>query len=438
MVKPKLNYKHTFFIGLGFFASSLAWAMYNAFVPLMLENNFVPQLIARLGLNTALLTTITGVIMTVDNVFGVVFQPLFGALSDKTRTKIGRRMPYITIGLPVCAVLFALIPMMPSLAPFMFVLILFNFIMSTWRAPVVALMPDLTPSSLRSQANGVINMMGGIGSIIAFVLGGVLYDLWAPAPFLFSSLVMLLALIFLRVFVKEPAGEAAIEAHEENEESQSIGDLPPSERKGRARSLLFLLLAIFFWFNGYNAVETLFTLFATETLGVTPGNATMMLAFFSVTFLAFAIPAGLLANKIGRKRSIVIGLAVVSPLFPAMILAGGVPGEMARVVVICSMLLIGGIFWSLVNINSLPMVLQLCAHKDIGKYTGYYYVFSFTASITAPILAGLFRDLVQNYASVFVYAGISFLIALLCMIFVRHGDLPQKKQTVAEIAEQIE
>jgi Na+/melibiose symporter-like transporter len=431
MNKLKLDYKKTFFIGCGFFASSIAWSVYNTFVPPMLETVFVPQLIAKLGLSAGILTTVTGFIMTIDNIFGVIFQPLFGTLSDKTRTKIGRRMPYVTIGLPICAVLFALIPIMPSLGTFMFVLIIFNFIMSTWRAPVVALMPDLTPSPLRSHANGIINLMGGVGSILAFALGGLLSNMWAPAPFFFSGAVMLLALVLLRINVKEPPGEAAIEAKEEGEEDKSIGELPAGERKARARSLIFLLLAVFFWFNGYNAVETLFSLYATQSLGVSVGTAAMMLAFFSVTFIAVSIPAGLLANRIGRRKAILIGLAGVTLIFPALILVRN--ANMVR-----AMLLIGGAFWAFVNINSLPMVLQLCAHRDIGKYTGYYYFFSFSASISAPILAGLLRDIVKDYGSVFIYAGVAFFIALLCMLIVRHGDLPVEKQTAGEILDQMD
>lgn len=433
MAKGKLDYKKTFFIGFGFFASSIAWSMYNTFVPPMLEGKFVPELLATLGLEIGILTTITGVIMTVDNIFGVIFQPLFGALSDKTRTRIGRRMPYITVGLPISALLFALIPLMPSLGWFMFVLILFNFVMSTWRAPVVALMPDLTPPTMRSQANGVINLMGGVGSMLAFVLGGVLIDIWTPAPFFFSSFVMLLALILLRIFVKEPSGDAAMRPVGENdgEEEVSIGELSGPEKKKRTRSLIFLLLAVFFWFNGYNAVETLFSLFATESLGVSLGSASMLLAMFSITFVAAAIPAGLFANKIGRRKAILIGLCGVTLIFPALIF-------IRSVMAVRVMLLIGGMFWACVNINSLPMVLQMCAHKDIGRYTGYYYFFSFSASIAAPILAGALRDVVKDYGSVFIYAGVSFLIALGCMLLVRHGELPKPKESAGEILERME
>jgi len=273
--------------------------------------------------------------------------------------------------------------------------------------------------------------MGGIGSILAFLLGGMLRDIWAPAPFFFSAAVMLAALIMLRLKVKEPVGEAAMQAQMEGEEEKSIGELPREEKKARTRSLLLLLFAIFFWFNGYNSVETLFTLYATNSLGVTEGAAAMMLSFFSVTFVAAAIPAGLLANRIGRKKAILIGLLGVTILFPALIFV-------KNVMLVRIMLLIGGAFWACVNINSLPTVLQLCVHRDIGKYTGYYYFFSFSAAITAPILAGLLRDLVSDYGSVFIYAGVAFLIALLCMLFVRHGDLPKEKQTAVEILEQLD
>ncbi len=436
MAKLRLNYKKTFFIGFGFLASSIAWAMYNAFVPPMLENRFVPDLlnvmrgwhltggIADYLLGGSALTMITGFFMTIDNIFGVVFQPVFGALSDKTRTRMGRRTPYILVGLPISAVLFCLIPLAPSLSLFCFVLIVFNFVMSTWRAPVVALMPDLTPAPLRSTANGIINLMGGIGSMLAFVLGGLLSDIWPPAPFFFGSAIMLIALVLLRIFVKEP--QAAQEAEAAEADSPVSGQ---EERRGRVRSLLFLLFGIFFWFNGYNAVETLFTLYATKVLGVTPGSASMMLAFFSVTFIAASVPAGLLSNRIGRRTTILIGLAGVTVLFPAIIM-------MQSAAVVRLLLLVGGMFWACVNINSLPMVLELCAHKDIGKYTGYYYLFSFSASITAPILAGLVRDRTSDYGSIFIYAGAAFAIALVCILFVRHGEA--RKDTAADILERME
>ena len=187
----RLDMRKTFLIGLGFFSSSLLWSVYNSFVPLILRG-FISS------------TTLIGSIMTIDNIFGVIFQPLFGMLSDRTRTPIGKRMPYIIIGAPVCGILFALIPQMRSLFALMAIVILFNFVMSIWRSPMIALMPDLTPEKQRSQANGIINLMGGLAAILAFLVGGKLADAYGrAATFQMASGTLLIAVILLFIFVKE-------------------------------------------------------------------------------------------------------------------------------------------------------------------------------------------------------------------------------------------
>lgn len=403
----KLNYKQTFLIGFGFFASSIAWSMYNVYVPTLLEKYMES-------------TFLIGIIMTFDNIFGVIFQPLFGALSDKTRTRFGRRMPYILIGLPICAVAFSLIPFTWSLATLMGVVIIFNFVMSTWRAPVVALMPDITPPPLRSKANGVINFMGGLGSLFSFFVGGILFKLGGvPLPFIASSIVMLLALLVLKLFVHEDKYKEDAGVTENEEIVKEATDA--SEKSKKSASLIFLLFAILFWFCGYNAVETFFSLYVINTLKdtagkfLTEGDASLLLAFFSVTFLFFSIPAGFIGSKIGRKKTIMIGLAGVTVLFITMIFTG-------NIWVLRVLLLLGGAFWACVNINSLPMVVELAKWKDIGKYTGYYYFFSFSAAIVSPILFGWIRDLVKNYDVLFIYAPIAFALAFISMLFVKHGE----------------
>lgn len=419
----KLNYKQTFLIGFGFFASSIAWSMYNVYVPILLEKYLAS-------------TMLIGIVMTFDNIFGVIFQPLFGALSDKTHTRFGRRMPYILIGLPICAVAFSLIPFTWSLATLMGVVILFNFVMSTWRAPVVALMPDITPPAFRSQANGIINFMGGLGSLFSFFLGGILFKIGdMPLPFVTSGLVMLLALVILKMFVHEEQYklEAGIQENSEIEEQFTV-DVNNGSKKA---SLVFLLFAILFWFCGYNAVETFFSSFVTHTLKdasgnfLTAGDASLLLAMFSLTFLLFAIPAGFIGSKIGRKKTILIGLMGVMILFTAMFFTGDIWS--LRI-----LLLLGGFFWSCVNINSLPMVVELAKWKDIGKYTGYYYFFSFGAAIISPILFGWIRDMVLRYDSLFIYAALAFAIAILCMVFVKHGEAKPIKQTADEILENLD
>jgi MFS family permease len=396
MQENKLDVKKTLLLSFGFFASSIAWSVYNSFVPQILAG-FIKS------------TTLIGFIMTFDNIFGVIFQPLFGKLSDNTRTRFGRRMPYIFIGLPICAAAFTLIPHMDNLWSLMAVVIVFTFVMSAWRSPVVALMPDITPGPMRSQANGIVNLLGGVGSLIAFFAGGILFRAGGfPLPFLMSSVMMLAALAVLALFVREPK-----QAYEPEEKSKKadIKQLSKDEKK----SLLLILLGVFFWFTGYNAVETFFTLYATNTLGMDAGGASMTLAIFSLTFLVFAVPAGFIAVKTGRRIAILIGLAGLFVLFLPMVFLANV--WVAR---IC--LFLGGFFWAMVNINSLPMVVQLSGAQKVGAFVGYYYFFSFSSQIVSPVLFGFIRDLVGHYKVLFLYACIAFVLAAISLFFVRHGE----------------
>lgn len=432
--KPRLNYKQTFLIGFGFLASSLAWAIYNSQVPLILSERFL------------LSNTLIGTIMTIDNFFGVIFQPLIGAWSDNTRTRIGRRMPWIAIGLPICAILFSLVPLQQTLFAFMTVIILFNLIMALWRSPVISLMPDVTPAPLRSEANGIINMMGGVGSIVAFFFGGMLSELRDDKFFAFfmATVIMLMALLVLLKFIREPD---AIRFKEEQQipirdntasrwaqaarlsiDRHRIPDTDPiDEEKQRSftafnalsgpekRSLVSILVSIFAWFLGYNAIETFFTLYATSTYGITGGQATMMLAGFSLTFLLFAIPAGLIAQKFGRKRTIVTGLIGIIGLFLPILAQ---PSQW----LLQALLILGGACWAMININSLPMVLEFASEKNIGAFTGYYYLFSLTAAIVSPIFFGAIQDIFDSNGLLFLFAIICFSIAFFFMQFVKHGD----------------
>lgn len=403
----KLDYKKTMLIGFGFLAVSIAWAVYNAYVPLLLQN-YIQE------------TWIIGAIMTIDNVFGAIFQPVFGNISDKTKTRFGRRMPFIMIGIPICAVAFFFVPFTTALWALMIVLILFNFVMSTWRSPVVALMPDLTPSRFRSQANGIINFMGGIGSLIAFLAGGLLFN-WGGMtyPFMASSIVMVIALIILKIFIKEPMHP--IELPEDEEEEKKKPELTDAEKKRKRKSLLAILFAILFWFTGYNAVETFFSLYVTNTLtdaagkAMSAGDASLMLSIFSLAFLVFAIPAGFIGARVGRKKTIITGLAGITVLFAVMYFVSNTS-------LLYVLLLLGGVCWAAVNVNSLPMVVDMTGYSSLGKYTGYYYLFSFSASIVSPILFGALRDLTQSYHILFIYSAIAFTVALLCMLLIRRGD----------------
>lgn len=442
----KLDYKKTFLIGFGFFATTV-WVIYNTYVPI-----FLTPLTADWKIGTWEISSLAvGVIMVIDNIFGVLFQPFFGSLSDRTRSRFGKRMPFILIGIPACAIIFALIPSASrSLFWLMFVLILFTFGMSTWRSQVVALMPDLTPAPLRSKANGVINMMGGIGGIIAFFAGGFIFNMTnkAPAivdgvkmfnynaPFWLGSMVMILALVVLFFFVKEPSSLAAEPVVERDERKEKTQKIKIELDKGEKKSLLLILTAIFLWFTGYNAIETFFSKYCTEILvdpvtqeHLTGGQASIMLGVFSASLAIFAIPAGILGGKIGRKKTILIGLAGITCVFVPLFF-------IQNVTALYALLFLSGMFWACVNINSLPMVVELAGVKHIGTFTGYYYTFSFSSAVVSPILFGLLMTLTKNnYSLMFIYAAVAFIVAIACIAFVKHGEsvAPAQKLTTEQV-----
>ncbi len=400
----KLDYKKTFLIGLGFFTVSIVWGLYNVAVPIYLK---------QLGLSGVAV----GSVMTIDNIFAIVLLPVFGALSDRTYNRYGRRMPYLLVGIPLSALAFILIPVMrKNIVTLMSVVIAMNFFMSIYRAPTVALMPDFTPRPLRSKANGVINFIGGVGSVIAFLIGGFLFDTNEFLPFAVGSLILIFTIIIMYLSIHEPK-EIADDQPEENSEKKAVSGI------GKNLSLIFLLLAIFFWFTSFNAVETFFSTYGEVVLNITKGTSSFMLAIFSGMLVIFSIPSGFLATKIGRKKTILSGITL---LFLTFLSINFIPKTDIWPFYI--LLAVGGISWALININSYPMVVEMTSNKGIGKYTGYYYFFSMLAAIISPILFGYIKDHLGD-EFLFVYASISMVFAFFFMMLVKHGDvrLPEKK-----------
>lgn len=394
--ESRLNYANTFLLGLGFFCISLTWSLYNSFVPVFLSNYIESAFII-------------GLIMTFDNIAAITLQPFFGALSDRTNTKYGRRMPYLLIGIPVSAAFFLLIPYEFSLASLIAIVMCFNVTMSVYRAPTVALMPDLTPSPLRSKANGIINFMGGFGALLAYFVGSKVYDYDKHMPFTGTSLLMLLAVIILYKAIKEPSAPVL-------KEKENTGIIAAFKEivYDKDKSALFILFAIFFWFIGYQGVEALFTLYGVKYLGIKESAAALTLGFFSVSFLIFAIPSGFIATKIGRKKTIKIGLAGLMLVFAAILFS-------KDITLIRAFMLIGGMFWAFVNINSYPMVVEMTTDDKIGAYTGLYYFFSSMSAILGPPLFGKVIDLV-GYGVLFIMALCFFLLAFICITYVRKGE----------------
>lgn len=607
--KKKLNYKKTILTGFGFLATSIAWAIYDPYITKILnkilsESAFVTDLSNALanavpwigkfaeaqGESTVSLTggftlvpLFIGIIMTFDNIFGVIFQPTFGKLSDNCHSKLGKRRPFIVTCAPISAVLFTLIPLVAlnvegalRLPLTMLTVILFVFSMSLWRAPVVALMPDLTPPELRSEGNAVINLMGGLGSAIGMVAGTIgiaLCSLVAgyssaeikadetlsfPYVFFIGSLIMIIGMLVLLFFVKEQdtsiklKGEmnqyadakARKKAEKEAAKAQKAALKAVKLSKGERKSLIFMLGTLFFLFCAANAITTFFSLFAQEILHMITSEATIIMLIFAVCSGAAALPAGKMGTKFGRKKTIMAGLAVFLAAFivffgvfvgmlgsknlsinnyvqvnnayiavdnninnyNAMIsdkaqaegrtledsevlnmegyleykkalaeqttsyidvsnpyytfdeylvenagegiydaiitvaesilvngetdFAGALTAVTETVdsvtailrVLIYPVLILGGAANMFITVNTLPLVLEIGGVEKVGTFTGYYYTATFSAQIASPIVYGFIRMFAGTYMSLFYYSPIMFAIAIILIMFVKHGE----------------
>jgi MFS family permease len=407
MNKPyKFSYGKIFVLGLGFGVISLTWAIYNAYVPLILES---------LLTGTTYLNTTVGIIMTMDNIAAITLIPFIGALSDKTWTRFGRRMPFLMVGMPIAAIFFAAIPYMAtSLWVLIPIIVIMNIAMAAFRAPTIALMPDLTPSPLRSKANGIVNFMGGLGSVIFY---GVFTMLFTEAKgniytdFPVASIVMIAVLITLVIFIREPRDQF----EQSDKKSEGIFSSLVAVFKEKEASTRLLLAAIFCWFIGWNGVETYFTLYGTEIWGLTKEAAAQYLTYFSLAFLVMAIPSGFIASAIGRKKTIIAGVIGMGIML-GVAYTIGVPWPMAAILLGC-----GGIFWALVNINSFPMVADMAPAAKLGLYTGLYYFSSQLAAILAPPVFGFVIDHTSRKA-MFPMAALAFVLALICISGVRRGE----------------
>ena len=604
----KLNVPKTILTGFGFLATSIAWAIYDPYITKILnkilsESDLVTNLSAKLasaipwigefaeaqGQSTisasggfSLVPLFIGIIMTFDNIFGVIFQPTFGKLSDNCHSKLGKRRPFIVACAPISALLFTLIPIVAlnttgamQLPATMAVVILFVFTMSLWRAPVVALMPDLTPPELRSEGNAIINLMGGIGSAVGMVAGTVgiaLCTLFAgyskaeikadetisfPYVFIVGSLVMIIGMLVLLFFVKEEdtsirikgdvnqyADQKALKKAQKEAAKQKKAELKAMKLTGGERkSLVFMLGTLFFLFCASNAITTFFSLFAQEILHMITSEATFIMLIFAVCSGAAAIPAGKMGSKIGRKKTIIAGLAVFLVAFIVFFgvfvgmlgakdlsindyisvnnayiaidenindynadlstqaqldgktldekevltiegylayksgnalegteayyevydaslissLGENIYADIIRVsndilgtetesfevaldaiiatvdsvtailrVLIYPVLILGGAANMFITVNTLPLVLEIGGIEKVGTFTGYYYTATFSAQIASPIVYGFIRMFAGTYMSLFYYSPVMFALAIILLLFVKHGEaIPQ-------------
>ena len=421
----KLNYRRTFFIGLAFMSISAFWQMYDNIIPLILQNSF------HLG------ETLTGAIMASDNVLAVVLLPALGALSDRADTRWGKRTPFIVVGTILAVLFMTLIPVADNsrnLPLFMVSLGAVLLSMGLYRSPAVALMPDLTPKPLRSQANAVINLMGAIGGVYSLILISLLVGegdtpdytgLFAGVAFLMVAAVVLLLLTVrekkLAAQIRQEYGEGAMvpepeepKAFDLSKNKKAAGGqekLPADVR----RSLIFILLSIFFWFTAYNAVTTAFSRYARTVWNIEGGGFANCLMVGTVAAIVSYIPIGHISGRIGRKKSILIGLGLMLGCY-----LGAAFFSSYHPIINVGFALIG-VGWAAISVNSLPMVVEMCSLGDVGKYTGLYYTFSMAAQIFTPVFSGFLLQHV-SYRTLFPYACVFSILAILTMSQVRHGD----------------
>ena len=417
----KLNYKRTFFIGFAFLAISAFWQMYDNIIPLILQNTF------------HLSESVIGIIMAIDNVMAVFLLPIIGTFSDKVDTPLGKRTPFIIAGTAAAVILMMMMPgadKMGNMILFVVALGATLLAMAMYRSPAVALMPDLTPKPLRSKANAIINLMGAIGGVYTLILISTLVGEGKTPSYLpvFIGVagIMVLSVIMLLLTTNEKkiAKQVALEYPEQEEDVATTpeGKLDPAVKK----SLVLILLSVLFWFAAYNAVTTAFSRYAVTVWGMENGGYANCLMTATVAAIISYIPIGHIASKIGRKKTILIGIALMGTCF----LMAAFMTEYHPIINVGFCMI--GFGWAAIGVNSLPMVVEMSKSGDIGKYTGLYYTFSMSAQIATPILSGMLLDFV-SYRTLFPYAVVFSALAFLTMSMVKHGDnRPQAKKDILE------
>jgi Na+/melibiose symporter-like transporter len=404
----KLDIRKTLLLGFGFFGVSILWAIHDSYVPVFLGKDF------------ALDASIVGTILTINTIIVFLIQPGIGSLSDRIRTPIGRRMPFILIFAPLAAIGFALLPVLvqPSLLwLFIVVLVLTIIALAMFRTPVIALMPDITPSQFRSQANGLINLMGGIGAILAFAGGAALFKLNPAYPFWAASVMLVIAVGIVFWQIREPQDSTTSAVETRPSLIASLAKILGEQEK----SALLLLLAIFAWFVGYNAVSKFFTLYGVMALKMEANQAAFLLTFLALMFVVFAVPSGYIAAKFGRRRTILVGIALLGILMAIIRILP--PSLQTSGFLLPLLLALAGIGWALININSLPMVVDIAPQTELATYTGLYYFASTSAAVLGPFIAGLLIDaLGKDYGVIFLIAPIALAFAFVFMLGVRRGE----------------
>ncbi len=452
----KLNYKRTVLVGMAFFLITAFWQAYDAIIPLMLTNHFGLQ------------QSISGAIMSIDNVLAVVMLPLFGAFSDKISTRYGKRTPFIFIGTIVAVVAFICLTLVDNyqlaavagagipeiqqgamtdteylehirkltveitmknpiaIVGFIATLLVLLIAMATFRSPAVALMPDITVKPLRSKGNAIINLTGTAGGILVLVLGIVFatsknhYMQYTPYVIAVSA-IMLIGLTVFIIGIKENKWAKEMEQESAALDSNEALNTPQPDTKGTKlskaefKSLMFILASVALWYIGYNSITSKYSVYATNILGF-DFNLTLIIA--QAAAIVSYIPVGIISSKAGRKKTVIAGVIILASAF----FIGNFITSKTPEFVMYPVFILAGIGWATINVNSFPMVVELAKGSDIGKYTGYYYTASMAAQIVAPIFSGFIYDGLGMRYTFFAFGTLFVVFSFITMLFVRHGD----------------
>lgn len=422
--KLKLNYKRTFYMGFAFFAILMLWQMYNYYCPLFLES--------MLGDSKAY---VIGLIMAADNIFAIFMLPLFGSLSDKTHTKWGRRMPYLVVGMIASAICFPLIAVMyyvNSLVGLIIMMGLILIIMNIYRNPAVSLMPDVTPKPLRSQANGIINLVGYIGAVLGGAIAMIIklffneLEKQGIAAFIVASFFMILAVIILVLRINEPKiveemKDDMLEGEKLSESFTNETVSTPLTKQDKVNTII-LLFSVLFWFISFNAVESFYSIFCKNTFtgdGLDKLVGTIVMAGLPLSSIITFMCTINLPVKIGRKNTVLIGLGCLILGFFIIVLQGILNKYIAIVFIIS--IVICGIGWALINANSYPMLVEVTNKDNVGKFTGWYYTFSMIAQSITPVLVGALITIQNKYTVLFIYAIVTMAIATIIFSFFKEN-----------------
>lgn len=405
------SYPKTLIVGFGFLGISIVWPIFNQFIPIFLQAGNPAFTGGGDVVGFGLAPSLALFIMTWDNLINVFVQPWVGARSDRTWNRFGRRKGWLLLGVPIAAVGFVLIPLAQTAVAIAVYILITNLGMALFRSPTVAWLGDLFQPDDRSKANGIINLMGGVGGLLAFFGGGYLFDAYGrAAPFVGGAVVLLAAAVVAVLAVREPRQLAVAPPAEDEGVLANLREVWRSQD----RSGLFVLLGILFWFMAFNALEAGLSSFAVFSLGLSPGTASIYAGSITIAFILTAVPAGLLGSKIGRRQTIQIGLIGLTILFALGYLI------IQNTVTFVAILLLCGIFWALVNVNSLPLVYDYGDESRIGAYTGLYYFSSQLAAVLGPTLGGGLVDLLgDEYRWLWLFGVLFMALAWVAMRGVR-------------------